>query len=288
MSIEINTGIQKVSALPEVEGDGKALVSVNGEWVEQIGYGYKTIEALIDQDINVVNGYNPAPKENITKELVESKEYVVTFDGVKYPPLTAIKYKYFVQFGDTNLVEYPFFVQCMGTMLNFHATDGTHSLKIETECIVPMEEAYAPNINNNIRNGEGKNSVQCGSAASATGVNSVAIGAECEASGSYTHAEGANCKASGDCSAAFGAYTTAKSMEFVVGEYNKESPDYPTDRNKRTLFIVGGGSDSSHRKNALAVDMQGGIVVPASDNQNKFFRITVNSSGVISATEVTE
>ena len=33
-------GKSEVSGLPEVSGSGKALVSVNGEWVEQDGYGY--------------------------------------------------------------------------------------------------------------------------------------------------------------------------------------------------------------------------------------------------------
>lgn len=52
-----------------------------------------------------------------------------------------------------------------------------------------------------------------------------------------------------------------------------------------TAFAVGGGTAYDNRKNSFEVTKDGGIVVPSTTG-NKKFKITVDDSGTISATEV--
>ena len=54
-----------------------------------------------------------------------------------------------------------------------------------------------------------------------------------------------------------------------------------------TALAVGGGTDFDKRKNAFEVTKDGGIIVPSSTSgSTKRFKITVNDSGTITATEV--
>lgn len=54
-----------------------------------------------------------------------------------------------------------------------------------------------------------------------------------------------------------------------------------------TAFAVGGGTADDNRKNAFEVTKDGGIIVPSSTSgSTKKFKITVDDSGTISATEV--
>ena len=65
----------------------------------------------------------------------------------------------------------------------------------------------------------------------------------------------------------------------VVGQYSK------IDAN--TILAVGNGTSHTNRKNAFEVTSDGGIIVPSSTSgSTKKFKITVNDSGTISATEV--
>ena len=64
----------------------------------------------------------------------------------------------------------------------------------------------------------------------------------------------------------------------VVGQYSVITPD--------TIFAVGNGTSTTARKNAFEV-VDGGIVIPSSTSgSTKKFKITVDDSGTISATEV--
>jgi hypothetical protein len=84
----------------------------------------------------------------------------------------------------------------------------------------------------------------------------VAMGYSTTASGDYSNAMGRNTIASGKFSSASGFYTIAPSyLETVIGRYNSEySPNDPngwidTDR----LFVIGNGTSSSLRNNALTI-----------------------------------
>lgn len=108
-----------------------------------------------------------------------------------------------------------------------------------------------------------------GAGTTASGGSSHAEGYETTASGYYSHAEGNSTTASGMCSHAEGYSTTANSpnshasgwgttansnSQFVIGKFNI------IDTEGKYAFIIGNGSDSSHRSNALAIKWDGTIV----------------------------
>ena len=65
----------------------------------------------------------------------------------------------------------------------------------------------------------------------------------------------------------------------VVGQYSKINSD--------TMFAIGNGTTHTDRKNAFEITSDGGIIVPSSTSgSTKKFKITVDDSGTISATEV--
>ena len=139
------------------------------------------------------------------------------------------------------------------------------------------------------------------------GQNSTAFGYDTTASGSYSHAEGYGTTASGDDSHAEGFQTTASGRsshvegfntkassedQHVQGRYNIE------DKSKTYADIIGNGTNKK-RSNAATVDWSGNawyagtiegtaLILPSSTaNSTKKFKITVDDSGTISATEVT-
>jgi hypothetical protein len=90
----------------------------------------------------------------------------------------------------------------------------------------------------------------------ASGSYSHAEGYCCTASGRYSHAEGTVCTASGDYSHASGNSTTAKATaQTAIGRYNL------SDGNNIYAFVIGNGSSTNARSNALAVDWNGLIYV---------------------------
>ena len=144
------------------------------------------------------------------------------------------------------------------------------------------------------------------------------------ASGNSSHAEGYETKASSFASHVSGIRTEANQMaQNVCGIYNQPATlpaefesgltynkgDFVTyegeiykslvDNNRSqpslreswarsasVLFMVGNGASDDARHNAFMVDGNGGLIVPSSDNPSKYFKITVNSAGVISAEEI--
>ena len=127
----------------------------------------------------------------------------------------------------------------------------------------------------------------------ALGGASHAEGAMTIADGDQSHTEGLHTRASTFCSHAEGQGTKASSeYQHVQGKYNIE------DSSNTYAHIVGNG-DGSFRSNAHTLDWSGNawyagtvegkaLILPSStENSTKKFKITVNDSGTLTATEVT-
>ena len=132
-----------------------------------------------------------------------------------------------------------------------------------------------------------------GTGTTASGNYSHAEGARTIASETGAHAEGLSTTASGSGSHAEGNSTLASSdSQHVQGKYNIEDAD------GKYAHIVGNGSSSSARSNAHTLDWSGNawyagtvegtavIVKSSTEGSTKRFKITVDDSGTISATEV--
>lgn len=133
---------------------------------------------------------------------------------------------------------------------------------------------------------------------SATGANgSHAEGFATKASGVVAHSEGWLTEATGSYSHAEGYYTKAAGeYQHVQGQYNAvESGNLST-----LAHIVGNGTSDTARSNAHTLDWSGNawfagtmegtalILKSATEGSTKKFKITVDDSGTLSATEVTE
>lgn len=71
----------------------------------------------------------------------------------------------------------------------------------------------------------------------------------------------------------------------VVGRYNALDQSYD---GMTPYFVIGNGTSDSERRNIFAVTNEGEIVVPSSTSgSTKYFAITVDDTGTIKATEVT-
>lgn len=164
---------------------------------------------------------------------------------------------------------------------------------------------------------EGLSTTASGSYSHAEGSGTTASGsyshAECHmttASGSYSHAEGVSTIASGESSHAEGWSTTADSQyQHVQGRYNV------VDSQHKYAHIVGNGTSATARSNAHTLTWSGIpwyqgrpqfggtamdngsqtviangdkeiILASSTPNSTKKFKITVDDSGAISATEV--
>ena len=140
------------------------------------------------------------------------------------------------------------------------------------------------------------------------GLYSHAEGVSTTASGIYSHAEGNNTTASHDCCHAEGSDTTASGWySHAEGYYTKASGRYShvqgkyniDDLNEKYAHIVGNGTSDTARSNAHTLDWEGNawyagtvegtamIVKSSTPNSTKKFKITVDDTGTISATEVT-
>lgn len=148
---------------------------------------------------------------------------------------------------------------------------------------------------------EGQNTVASGSFSHAEGngpeasnLASHAEGASTEASGYASHAEGASTVASGSSSHAEGAGTVASGYaSHAQGKYNIQ------DTQGKYAHIVGNGQNDDNRSNAHTLGWEGNawfagtvegtalILKSSTAGSSKRFRITVDDSGTLSATEVT-
>ena len=133
-----------------------------------------------------------------------------------------------------------------------------------------------------------------GTDTTAYGSYSHAEGADTNAHGSYSHAEGNGATAYGYCSHAEGYYTKASGRySHVQGRYNIDDSD------AKYASIVGNGTSDAARSNAHTLDWEGNawyagtvegtamIVKSSTPDSTKKFKITVDDTGTISATEVT-
>lgn len=134
---------------------------------------------------------------------------------------------------------------------------------------------------------EGYSTIASGMISHAEGDNTNAIGRRSHAEGDYStasgessHAEGASAKASGDVSHAEGSYTTASGKwSHAEGSYSKAEGNFSHAQNQETIakgnsqtaigkynvedttsaLIVGNGTSSSARSNAMTMDWDGNV-----------------------------
>ena len=140
-----------------------------------------------------------------------------------------------------------------------------------------------------------------GNSTKASGNNSHAEGNSTKASGNNSHAEGDHTVASGDCSHAEGMYNIddgANSDKLHVvgnGKYNKRSNAHTLDKSGNAWYsgdvYVGSTSgtnrDAGSKKLATEAYVDDTKLVIASPGGKKF-KITVDDTGALSATEVTD
>lgn len=100
-----------------------------------------------------------------------------------------------------------------------------------------------------------------GYATTASNETSHAEGSHAKATGDSSHAEGFDTTASGDFSHAEGTGTTASNhASHVSGKFNKDMTNGGSDNNKiGDAFVVGNGSGSAARSNALRVTYSGAV-----------------------------
>ena len=146
-------------------------------------------------------------------------------------------------------------------------------------------EGYATTASGNNSHAEGQVTI-------ASNFCTHAEGYKTTASGDYSHAEGSETTASGDYSHAEGRGTIASSgYQHVQGKFNLEDSS--------AAHIIGSGSSSSKRANIHTVDWSGNawyagsieavdglILKSTTTNSTKRFKITVDDSGTLVATEI--
>ena len=176
------------------------------------------------------------------------------------------------------------------------------------------------NYNNNAANGfyshaEGSDTKASGSCSHAEGNKTTASGDYSHAEGwntkaseQYSHAEGDSTEATGYCSHAEGSDTKASEQySHAEGYYTLASSKYQhvqgkfniNDTTNTYAHIVGNGLDYLSRSNAHTLDWSGNawyagtvegtamIVKSSTEGSSKRFKITVDDSGAITATEIT-
>lgn len=187
---------------------------------------------------------------------------------------------------------------------NANKASGAYSHAEGTETNASGDSAHAEGSQTTasgaFSHSEGSNTTASGNYAHAEGADTIASGLKSHsegssstASGSHSHAEGFVTIAGESCSHAEGDHTIASSSDqHVQGRYNIE------DTSGKYAHIVGNGSDTK-RSNAHTLDWSGNawyegtvegtamIVKSSTSGSSKRFKITVDDSGVITATEIT-
>lgn len=222
---------------------------------------------------------------------------------------------------------YVYDIQEASGMFATHDTSASHTISVKTtgETVTPMAEEFIPStVTAVIENAATKeNPVFTGSFSqnrknnTTVGDYSFAEGQNTTASGVSSHAEGTICKASGWYTHAEGDHCTAQGKnQHVQGKYNIVSGTSDSIVDSDYSHIVGNGTSDSERSNAHTLTWSGVpwyqgrpqfggdamdngaqtvmangdkeiILASSTANSTKKFRITVDDSGNISATEVT-
>ena len=191
-------------------------------------------------------------------------------------------------------------------------TSSSHTISISgfAAPIIKIDEKYLPELsymNKANPTGTGsfslnrKTDTTVGECSFAEGTDTTASGLSSHAEGWYTTASGLSSHAEGRYTTAFGTYSHAEGEEtkassinqHVQGKYNVE------DSSDTYAHIVGNGTSDTARSNAHTLDWSGNawyagtvegkaLILPSSTkNSTKKFRITVDDSGALTATEVT-
>ena len=227
----------------------------------------------------------------------------VMWDGTEYSCI-AVEHNRIIKFGNLS-IDYdkentgePFIFDgdyfCTKT-----STDESHRIKLSKVSgeVNQIDKKYLPNDAPYLfkKNPTGTGSFSLNRAYNTEiGDCSFAEGWNTTASGNYSHAEGCYSIASGDKAHAEGFGTIASgSRSHAQGTYNI------ADDSSLYAHIVGNGSSDIHRSNAHTLDWSGNawyagtvegkaLILPSStENSAKRFKITVDDSGALTATEVT-
>ena len=181
--------------------------------------------------------------------------------------------------------------------------DSCHAEGSSTEATGYVSHAEGSNTkaSEQYSHAEGTYSRAMGKYSHAEGGNTLALGqwshaegAYAEANGNRSHAEGWSTKANGEASHAEGFGTKASSKnQHAEGKFNIE------DTAETYAHIVGNGTSDNSRSNAHTLDWSGNawyagtvegtamIVKSSTSGSSKRFKITVDDSGAITATEIT-
>lgn len=133
---------------------------------------------------------------------------------------------------------------------------GIHSHAEGCETTASIDQAHAEgyrtNATKNAAHAEGVRTTASGSATHAEGFETIAHAFA-------SHAEGYACQAGGTCSHASGRGTYSNNYQFVCGKFNKEIYAGATGEadTSGTIFMVGGGTSGSDRRNALRTTTDG-------------------------------
>jgi hypothetical protein len=198
-----------------------------------------------------------------------------------------------VQYVGTTTVDYTngFFYKCTSD----GQTPTTYSWITYTPNIVRNNDSIIMNdISNNIASGSkavaqgnrttasGWNSHAEGSISKATGVNSHAEGDRTEATNNDSHAEGYITKATGRYSHSQNEGTIAKGLsQTAIGAYNIEQGNLTSKVDTDYAFIIGNGTDSNNRSNALAVKWNGTIVFNDGSELQSNYYVTPEMFGAV-------
>ena len=251
--------------------------------------------------------------------LEEGKDYTVVYNGATYE-LTSENYSGHIYVGDigpliSQEMTLPFAIVASSGILQIvdyiGNTEVTLKISANVQEIKQIDTKYIPELPkymskvNPVCNGSfslnrkadttiGEKSHTEGNETTASATGSHAEGSGTTASGSYSHAEGNGATAYGHFSHAEGYYTKASGdYSHVQGKYNIDDSD------QKYANIVGNGTSDTVRSNAHTLDWEGNawyagtvegtamIVKSSTANSTKKFKITVDDTGTISATEVT-
>ena len=133
----------------------------------------------------------------------------------------------------------------------------------------------------------GANSTAMGYLTNASGANSTAIGYYTNASGSFATAAGTYSNASGNYSTAMGYGTVAQAYgSFVLGRYNFPYGSKDQWLTGDPLFVIGNGTTSSSRSNAMVVCKNGYTRITAKEAYEGLFVENYSGSGNISCSAI--
>ena len=135
-----------------------------------------------------------------------------------------------------------------------------------------------------------------GQGVGATHGKCICLGQSCFVGGNQTVALGNGVHTMANNSAGFGhthlinkqyCFAAGQGHDFTSGSNGASAFGVWSKINSNTAFAVGAGTAFDNRKNAFEVTSDGGIIVPSSTSgSTKKFKITVDDSGTITATEV--